>query len=155
MTLCRFVESRCNHFRLNASGHIGNLFRTLINEQDYHIDFRMVVGNCIRDGLQEHCLTCLRLGNDESALALSDRCEHIHYTAGHIVVAVSEEVEFLFREKRRKEVERNPVSDEFRRTSVDELDAYQREILVSGLRWLYFSCHGISGLEGVLLDLVL
>ena len=59
-------------------------------------------------------------------------------------MSVTKQIEFLFREKRSKEVKRNPVSDEFRSTSVDELDPYEREVLVSSLRRSYFSSYSIT-----------
>ena len=70
-------------------------------------------------------------------------------------MSVTEKVELFLWEERGEEVERNTVTDEFRRTSVDVLDAYEREVLVTSLRRLDLSCHSVTGLESVLLDLVL
>ncbi len=70
-------------------------------------------------------------------------------------MAVSEKIELLLREERSKEVERDSVADEFRCATVDILDAHERELLVSGLRRLDFSCHCITCLQRMLLDLIL
>ena len=70
-------------------------------------------------------------------------------------MSLAKKVELLVWEQRCEEVERNPVPDEFRSASVDVLDPYEREILVSCLRWLDFSCNSISSLESMLLDLIL
>ena len=59
-------------------------------------------------------------------------------------MSVAEKVEFLLREERGKEVERNTVTDELRRASVDVLDAYKREVFVAGLWRLDFSCYRVS-----------
>ena len=70
-------------------------------------------------------------------------------------MSVTKKVEFLFREKRCEEVERNPVADEFRSPSIDIFDAYEREVLVPGLRRLDFASYCISCFQCVLLDLEL
>ena len=70
-------------------------------------------------------------------------------------MSVSEEIEFLFREKWCQEVERYSVAYEFWCTSVDILDTYEREIFVAGFRRLDFSCYGITGLQRMLFDLIL
>ena len=77
-------------------------------------------------------------------------------TAGNVIlVSVSEKIEFLLREKRSKEVERNPVSDELGTTSVDVVDLDEREILVSFSWRTDFSGYGIARLESVDFDLCL
>ena len=70
-------------------------------------------------------------------------------------MSVAEQVELLFREKRGKEVERDTVPDEFRSASVDELDPYEREVLVSSLRRTDLPGNCISCLESMLLYLIL
>ena len=70
-------------------------------------------------------------------------------------MAVAEKIEFLLREQRGKEIERNPVTDEFRCPSVDVFDSYEWEIFVTGLWRTYFSGYCISGLECMMLDLIL
>ncbi len=70
-------------------------------------------------------------------------------------MSVSKQVEFLVREEGSKEVERNTVADELRRTAVDIFDADQREILIPVARRTDLARHGVSGLEGVDLDLLL
>jgi hypothetical protein len=54
-----------------------------------------------------------------------------------------------------KKVERNSVSDELRCAAIDELDAHEREVLVTSLRWFDLTSHCVTGLERILLDLVL
>jgi hypothetical protein len=70
-------------------------------------------------------------------------------------VSVSKQIELLVREEWSQEVERNPVSDELWSTAVDVLDLYEREVFVACLWRSDLTCHGITGLQRMLLDLVL
>ena len=45
-------------------------------------------------------------------------------------MTVSKKVELLLREKRGKEIKRNPVADVVRSTAVDVVDLYEREVFV-------------------------
>ena len=70
-------------------------------------------------------------------------------------MSVSEEIEFLIREKRGEEVERYAVAYEFRCAAIDEFDTGKREVLVSFSWRPDFSGNGVSVLEAVLLYLLL
>ena len=70
-------------------------------------------------------------------------------------MTLAKKVEFLVWEKRREEIERNPVSDELWSASVDVLDSYEREVFISSLWRLDLSCNSVTGLERMLLDLIL
>ena len=156
MSFCRLVESRSDNFRLDASLHVGHLLRALVDEQDDLVDLRMVVGDGIGNALEQHGLTCLRLGDDQSSLAFADRSEHVYNPAGNvIVVTIAEKIELLIREEGSEEIERNPVTDEIRGASVDVLDPDEREILVTLLRRTDFSGHCVARFEGIELYLVL
>ena len=72
-----------------------------------------------------------------------------------MLVSMSEKIEFLIREKRSQEIERNPVTDEFRSTSVYEINLHEREVLVTFLRRTDFSCNGVAVLQGIVLYLAL
>ena len=45
--LRRLVESGCDHLGFHRTCHIRHLLRTLVDEEHNHIDFRMVVGDCV------------------------------------------------------------------------------------------------------------
>ena len=70
-------------------------------------------------------------------------------------MTVAEKVELFLWEEWCKEIKRNAVSDEFRSSSIDEFDPYEREIFISCLRRPNLSCYSITGLQSVLLDLIL
>ena len=126
------VEGGGDDLGLDAALHVGDFFRTLVDQEDDLVHLGMVLGDGVGDGLEEHRLTGLRLGDDQASLALADGSEHIHDAAGGILLeAVAEEVELLRREEGSKEVERDAVADEFRRAAVDVLDLHEREVLVA------------------------
>ncbi len=150
------VEGGGDDFGLDAALHVGDLFRALVDEQDDHIDFRVVVGDGVGDVFEEHRLTGFRLGHDQAALAFSDRGEEVDHTDGDVaVVAVAGEIEFLVGEERGQEIERYAVADEFRGTAVDAVDFHQREIFVAFARRTDLAQDGVARLEGVHLDLAL
>ena len=156
MPFCRFVESGGDNLRLYAAAHVGDFLGTLVDQKDDFVNLGMVVGDRIGYRLQEHGLTGLRLGDDQTALSLSDGSEHIHDTAGYVILmAVSEKVEFLVREEGSQEVERNTVADIVRSAPVYILDPYQGEVFVTFLRGTDLTGHSISCLQCVLFDLIL
>ena len=79
MAVGGLVEGRCNDLGVDAACHIGHLLGALVDEQDNHVGLGVVLRDGIGDFLQEHRLTGLGLGDDESALALADGREHIHH----------------------------------------------------------------------------
>ena len=73
----RFVECGCDYFRIHASCHVGHLLRTLVDEQDNHVCFRMVFRDCVGNIFKQDCLTGFRGCHDKSALTFADRREHV------------------------------------------------------------------------------
>jgi hypothetical protein len=156
MPLCRLVKGGSYDLGLDAAAHISDLLRTLVYEEYDFVYLRMIVGYGVGYGFEQHGLTSLRLGHDEASLSLSDWGEHIHYTAALVVfVSMAEKIEFLVREERGEEIERNPVTYPLRSETVDKLDLYEREVLVALFRRTDLSGHGVPVLESVLLNLVL
>ena len=70
-------------------------------------------------------------------------------------MSITKKVEFLLWEKWSQEVKWNTVTNEFRSTSIDVLDTYEREVLVTDLWWFDFTSYSVTSLESMLLDLVL
>jgi len=113
MPVGRFVKGRGNHLGVDTAGHVSDLLRPLIYEQDYHIYFGMVGGNGIGNLLEKHGLPRLGLRHDEPALPLADRGKHVDNTGRDVVVPVAGELEFLIGEKGREMLKGNPVTDIF------------------------------------------
>ena len=156
MPFRRFVKGGCNHLGLYATAHVGNLFGTFVDKEDYLVNLRVIVGYGVGYSLEQHCLTGFGLSHDKAPLALSDGREHIHYPAGEILLmAMAQKVEFLSGEQGSEEIERNPVPHELGSPAVYVIDLYQGEILVSFFGRTDLTGNGIAVLQGVELDLVL
>ena len=157
VAFCRFVESRSDHFRIDATSHIGYFLRTFVNQQDDHIYFRMVCCNRIGDIFQQHGFTGLRLCYDQTTLSFTDRREQVDYASGDIVVYFRSlaccKHEFFIREKRCQMIERNAVAHFFRRTAVDLVHFYQREIFFTFLRRTDSTFHHVTSLQSEQFDL--
>ena len=69
-------------------------------------------------------------------------------------MSVAQEIEFLLREERGKEVERNTIPDELNGASIHVFDIDQREILVPVSWRAYFTGDSVSALESVHLYLL-
>ena len=152
----RLIESRSHHFSLYAAAHISNLLRTLVDKKDDLINLRVIIRNGICYRLEQHGFTSLRLSHDKTTLTLSDRSEHIHDTARQIMLmTMSEKIKLLIREKWSQEIKRNPVPDELRTSTVDIIDLYKREILVTISRRSDLSGNSITILQSIILDLTL
>ena len=110
MVLGGLVKGRCNDLGLYAAGHIGNLLRTLVDEQHYHVSLRMVGGYRVCYILEQYGLTGLRLSHDQGTLSLADRSEHVNHAGGEIVILAVAQGELLIREQRSQVLERNAVT---------------------------------------------
>ena len=71
------VKGGCDHLSLHRACHVGNLLRTLIDEQNDHIYLWVVGSNGIGYLLEQHGLTCFRLCDNQSALSLANRREEV------------------------------------------------------------------------------
>ena len=57
--------------------HVGHFFRSLIDQKDHDIQFRMVTHQCACDLFEDRGLADLRLGHDHAALTFADRGNEI------------------------------------------------------------------------------
>ncbi len=62
--------------------HFGHFFRALVDQQHNHDDFRMIDRNRLRDVLQHHGFTRLRIRHQQTALAFTNRRDDVNDTAG-------------------------------------------------------------------------
>ena len=84
VALGRFVERRRNHFAVDRTLHVGDLFWPLVDQQDDQVDLGMVPDDRLRDTLQQHRLTGAGGRDDQTALTLTDRRHQVHDPAGQI-----------------------------------------------------------------------
>ena len=75
----RLVEGRADDFALDRALHVGDFFRALVDEQHDQHDFRMIGGDRVGEGLQQHGLAGARRRDDQAALAFADRGQQIHH----------------------------------------------------------------------------
>jgi hypothetical protein len=68
---CRFVERRADDLGF-VCRHVGDFFRSLVDEQDDDIGFGMVGRDGVGHFLEQDCLTGARWGDDEHTLAHAD-----------------------------------------------------------------------------------
>ncbi len=132
--------------------HVGDFFRTLVDQQNDQHDFRMVGGDGVGDRLQQHGLAGARRRDDQTALALADGGEQVHHAAGD-VLADRLHLDALLRVERRQVVEEDLVAGLFGRFEVDRLDLDQREVLFALVRRTHVAGDGVAGLEVELADL--
>ena len=80
MAGCRFVEGRSNNFSLNGAHHVGNFFRTLINQQHHEVGVGMIARNGIGNVFHEHGLTGFGLCHNQGTLSFTNRGKEIDQT---------------------------------------------------------------------------
>ena len=123
----RFIKSRSNYFCLYTSFHIGNLFRTFIDQYDHQVTFRMICGNGICNFFQQHRFTGFWLCNDQSTLSFTDRRKQVH-DPGTVTIRSCKQIQLFEREKRCEIIERNTVAYIFRTFAIDGFDFQQSKI---------------------------
>src|SRR3546814_19415904 len=64
---------RSDHLALHRALHVGDFFRTFVDQQDDQVDFRMIVADGMGDVLQQPRLAGARRRHDQGALALALR----------------------------------------------------------------------------------
>ena len=80
VALGRFVEGGTDHLGgVAVADHVGDLLRSLVDEQNEEVHLRVVLDDRIGEVLHEHCLTGTRRSHDESAGALADGADEIHH----------------------------------------------------------------------------
>ena len=78
MPLGRLIECGSHNLCLYTAAHIRDLLRTLVNQENYLVNFRMVVSDRVSYRFEKHSLTGFRLGDDETSLTLADGSEHVN-----------------------------------------------------------------------------
>ena len=111
MSVCRLVECGRYYLRINCAAHVGNLLRTLVDEQHHQVSLRMVGGNGVCNVFHEYGLTGFWLRYDKSTLSFTYRREEVYDAcAGIGGSAVAAEIELFFREEWGKVFERHSVA---------------------------------------------
>ena len=145
VTRCRFVKSRRNDFAFDRALHVRDFFRPLVDQQHDQRDLGMVVGDRIRDRLQNHRLAGTRRRDDESSLPLANRRDQIENARSH--VGRHFELDALVGIERREVVEKDLLPRDVGMLEVDRLDFDQREVTLPFLRRADLTGNCIAGAE--------
>ena len=106
----------------------------------------MILGNAVRDRLQQHRLTRSRRSYDQCTLALSYRCHKVHDACRDLCrIAFDLEIQLLVRVKRSKIVKKYFLSRLFRGLEINGLDLDQREISLALFRRPYLAGDSVAG----------
>ena len=68
-----FVEGRSDDFTLDHTLHLGDLFRTLVDQQHDQVTLGVIARDTLRNVLQHQRLTRFRRRYHQPALSLTDR----------------------------------------------------------------------------------
>src|SRR5690606_10289535 len=135
VVLGRAVEGRGDDLALDRPLHVGDLFRTLVDEDDHQVALGVVVGDRVGDRLHDHGLAGLRRGHDQTALALADRRHEVDDPRGqHARVGL--QAQAVLRVERGELVELRAAAAVFGRHAVDGVEADQRVELLAPLAFL-------------------
>ncbi len=81
----RFVEGRAYDLAVHRALHIGDLFGSLVNEEDNQNNLLVVVRDGLGNILQHHGLPRSRSSHDQPSLPLPDRGQEIDDTGGILI----------------------------------------------------------------------
>src|SRR6478735_2403667 len=155
------VEGGGDDLTLDGALHVRDFFGPFVDQHHHEVDLRVVGGDGVGDGLQDERLAGLGRGDDQAALALSDRGHEVD-DAGTDLLGVGLEAQALRRVERNQLGELDAVLEFFGRLAVDGRDAHQGvELLAAGLLaavLAFAGCtdgthHGVALAQVVLLDL--
>ena len=114
VALGRLVKGGTDHLGGPAgAGHIGDLLRALVDQQDEQVHLGIVLDDGVGQILHQHRLAGTRRRDNQAARALAYRADQVHH-AGGIFLRIILEEEALLREERREIVEMNLVLGDLR-----------------------------------------
>ena len=147
MMLRQLIERGIYHFSvaLEAALHVRHFLRTLVYEQDDHLDVRVVFFYAVRDLLDKHGLSGLRRCDDQASLAFAYR-RHKVYQSQRKVPAVLQ-LEPLVREYRRERLEIRSLHRNARLVAVHRHHVKQRAEFIAVVRVSAYSFYFITCLE--------
>ena len=138
------VEGRGDDLGLHGPLHVRHLFRALVDEQHDEHHLGVVLGDGVRDVLQDHRLAGLGRRRDERPLALPDRRDQIDDARGEAAPRRLE-VELLLGIEGRQVVEEDLVPGVLGRLQIDRVDLEQREVPLALLRRADLPENGVAG----------
>ena len=154
VVLCRFVESGGNHFGIDTTRHVGHFLRTLVDEQDDHIYLGVVLEDGVGQFLEQHRLTRLGLGYNQSALTLANRREQIDHTYAERIAVTGTKLELMVGEERNQVLKRHAMFGHLGCEAIDADHLVHREEFIRLRVDADGALDGVAGFEAVLTHLV-
>ncbi len=152
VALGRLVEGRGDDLALDRALHVGHFLGPLVDEQHDEHDLGMILGDGVRELLEQDGLAGLGRRRDQGALPLPDRAQQID-DARLDAAVLALEVELVLGVERRQVVEQDLVLGRFGALEVDRLDAQQGEVAFALLGRPHLARDGVAGVEIEALDL--
>src|SRR5690606_12300569 len=142
----RFIEGRGHHFAAHRALHFGYFFRTFVDQQYDQVTFRVVAGNRLRNGLQQHGFTGFRRCHNQAALTFTNGSNQIKNAGGKVFGrAVTQfQHQALVREQRGKVFKQNFVFGAFRLVAVNFVNFQQGKIAFAFFRRADFTADFID-----------
>ena len=141
-----FVEGGRDDLALDASHHVGDLFRAFVDEEDDECDLGVIFADGVCDVLEEVRLAGSGWGDDERALSFSDRREHVKYACG-VIFGIVFETEAFLRIERGEVIEKDLVAGFFGIFEVDFVDLKEGEEFFVFVRGTDASIDGVARTE--------
>ncbi len=155
VVLGRAVEGRGDDLALHRPLHVGDLFRTLVDQDDHQVALGVVVGDRVGDRLQHHGLAGLRRRDDQTALALADRRHQVDDPGGQDA-RVGLQAQPVLRVQRGQLVELGAAAAALRVHAVDGVQPHHGVELLAALAVLglaHRTGDGVTLAQAVLADL--
>ena len=127
------VECGGDNLPLYIAPHISNFLRPLVYKKQNKVDLRMILGYCICNLLQNHCLSRTGRRYNKTTLSFSDRTEEVDHT-GTWVTGCSLHIDPLIWEQWNQVVEGDSGLSHHRIISVDLLHPKHCKIFFSLFR---------------------
>src|SRR4051812_8090446 len=126
------VEGRGDDLTLHRPLHVGDLFRTLVDEHHHEVHFRVVGGDRVGYRLQHHRLARLGRRNDQATLTLADRAAQVDDVSGEDP-GLGLKPQPVLRVERHQLVEVGAALGLLRVDAVDRVETHERVELLASL----------------------
>ena len=143
------VEGRGDDLTAHGAAHLGDFFRTFVDQQHEQHNFRMVGTDGVRDVLQHHGLAGLGRRHQQTALALADRRDDVDDAAGDVFLGLdlALQLERLVRMQRRQILEQDLVLARLGRLAVDQVELGHRRVTLAILRRADLALDLVAGVQ--------
>ena len=153
----RAVEGGGDDLTLDRALHIGDFLRSLIDEHDHQMAFRVIAGNRVGDVLHDRGLAGLGWRDDQGTLALADRHDEVDDAGGQLLRS-GLQAQPLIGVERGQLAELGTIAGILDRTAIDAVKAHQWiELLALVVRVALFGYShrtgdGVATAQSVLAD---